>query len=81
MLVLLIVLVFLRWGKLSRMGNAWAAVSQLLGPATEPWIRDADTVDDKMVRKWLMARGKHNTLVQLEEVDGRVLIVSKDKML
>jgi hypothetical protein len=78
--VVIITLIFLRTGKLSRVGNAWAVVSQLLGPETEAWIRDVDTLDDKAVKKWLKARGKHNVLVQLEGVEGRVVVVSKDKM-
>jgi hypothetical protein len=80
LLVVIITLIFLRTGKLSRVGNAWAVVSQLLGPETEAWIRDVDTLDDKAVKKWLKARGKHGVLVQLEEVEGRVVVVSKDKM-
>jgi hypothetical protein len=80
LLVVIITLIFFRTGKLSRVGNAWAVVSQLLGPETEAWIRDVDTLDDKTVKKWLKARGKHNVLVQLEEVEGRVIVVSKDKL-
>tara|TARA_R110002003_G_scaffold59_28_gene5402 strand:- start:1120 stop:2043 length:924 start_codon:yes stop_codon:yes gene_type:complete len=79
-LVLVVTLLFCRAGKLSRVGNAWAAVSQLLGPATEDWIRDVDLFDDKTVEKWLKANEKHDMVVQLDEVDRRVIFVSKDKV-
>ncbi|KAJ8118419.1 hypothetical protein OPT61_g612 [Boeremia exigua] len=78
-LVVLAAVLFYRAGKLASMGNAWAAVSQLLGPATDPWIRDANTVDDRTVNKWLKSCGKNDTWVQLEEMDGRALVVGKDK--
>ena len=42
LLVLLTTLIFWRAGKLSRVGNAWTAISQTLGPSTEDWIKDAD---------------------------------------
>lgn len=80
LLISVIILLFCRAGKLSRIGNAWAAVSQLLDPATETWIRDVDSLDDKTVMKWLRANNKHNVPVQLEEVGGRLIVVSKDKM-
>ncbi|KAH7074137.1 hypothetical protein FB567DRAFT_536857 [Paraphoma chrysanthemicola] len=79
-LVFVVTLLFGRAGKLSRVGNAWAAVSQLLGSATEDWIRDVDSHDDKMVGMWLKENGKEGVLVQLEEVDGRVIVVRKDKV-
>lgn len=78
LLVLITTLIFYRAGKLSRMGNAWAAISQVLGPPTENWIRNADIVDDKRVKTWLKARGLHKTLVQVEAVQGRVQLVQKE---
>ena len=78
LLVLLTTLIFWRAGKLSRVGNAWTAISQILGPSTEDWIKDADTVDDKMVKKWLKARGLHETLVQVKDVQGHVQLVQKN---
>ncbi|KAH7069853.1 hypothetical protein BKA63DRAFT_519672 [Paraphoma chrysanthemicola] len=78
--VIVVTLLFCRAGKLSRVGNAWAAVSQLLGPATEDWIRDVNSRDDKMMGRWLKENGKEGVLVQLEEVDGRVIVVRKDKV-
>ena len=80
LLVLLTTLIFWRAGKLSRVGNAWTAISQILGPNTEDWIKDADTVDDKMVKKWLKARALHETLVQVKDVQGRVQLVQKNKV-
>jgi hypothetical protein len=79
LLVTTVTFMFFRAGKLVQMGNAWAAVSHPLGPETEAWIRDVDTLDDKTVKKWLKSREKHDTLVQLAEVDSRVHIVKKDK--
>lgn len=46
LLVLLTTLIFCRAAELSRAGNAWTAISQILGPNTEDWIKDADTADD-----------------------------------
>ena len=80
LLVLLTTLIFWRVGKLSRVGNAWTAISQILGPSTENWIKDADTVDDKMAKKWLKARGLHEKLVQIKDVQGRVQLVQKNKV-
>jgi hypothetical protein len=79
LIVLIIVITFYRVGKLSRIGNAWSAISQVLGPATEEWIRDADMVDERTVKKWLKARGQHKTLVQVQDIDGHVQISYKDK--
>jgi hypothetical protein len=79
LLVLLVIILFLRDGKMSLIGNAWAAVSQLLGPETEEWIKEVDRLDDKMVKSWLKARGKHSILVHLKEMNGRVVIVNKNK--
>ncbi|KAJ4018869.1 hypothetical protein NW761_014939 [Fusarium oxysporum] len=80
LLVLLVILIFRRAGNLSRIQNAWASISQLLGPATESWIRDADTVDDKTVKSWLKDRGLHKTLVRVEHVQSHVQLVEKDKV-
>ncbi|KAF4447978.1 hypothetical protein F53441_8569 [Fusarium austroafricanum] len=80
-LVLSVILIFRRAGNLSRIQNAWASVSQLLGPVTEDWIRDADTVDDKTVKAWLEGRGLNKTLVGVEHVQGRVHLVEKEKIL
>ncbi|KAF2026620.1 hypothetical protein EK21DRAFT_115674 [Setomelanomma holmii] len=78
-LVMLVTLAFRRAGKLSRIGNAWSSVSQLFGPATADWIRDTGAVDDKTVKKWLKMEGRHGTLVQVQEIEDRVLIASKEK--
>jgi hypothetical protein len=51
LIVLIIVITFYRAGKLSRIGNAWSVISQVLGPATEQWIRDADMVVERTVKK------------------------------
>ncbi|KAJ9419390.1 hypothetical protein FOXG_19701 [Fusarium oxysporum f. sp. lycopersici 4287] len=80
LLVLLAILIFRRAGNLSRIQNAWASISQLLGPTTESWIRDADTVDDKTVKSWLKDRGLSKTLVRVEHVQSRVQLVEKDKV-
>jgi hypothetical protein len=34
-------------------------------------------VSDTTGKKWLEAQGKHDTLVQVQELEGRMLIVSK----
>ncbi|KAJ9616896.1 hypothetical protein H2200_000616 [Cladophialophora chaetospira] len=78
-LVLLTIIVFFSSGKLSRMGNSWVAVSQILGPGTEEWIRSVDMVDDKTVEKWLKYQGMDRTLVRVEDVGGRVQLVRKTK--
>jgi hypothetical protein len=78
-LVLLTTIVFFSSGKLSRMGNSWVAISQILGPSTEDWIRNADMVDDKTVKKWLKSQGMDRTLVRVEDVEGRVQLVRKTK--
>lgn len=80
LLVLVTTLTFWGAGKLSRVGNAWTVVSQMLGPNTKDWIKDADTVDDKIVKTWLKARDLHETLVQVEDVEGRVQLVQKNKV-
>ncbi|KAF5705173.1 hypothetical protein FMUND_12196 [Fusarium mundagurra] len=80
-LVLSVLLMFRRSGNLSRIKNAWASVSQLLGPVTKDWIRDADTVDDKKVKAWLKGRGLDRMLVGVEYVQGRVYLVEKEKNL
>jgi hypothetical protein len=76
-LVLVVICGFYFAEHLSRIGNAWVAISQVLGPATEDWIKDADLVDDKAVKAWLKNRGLHKSLVQVEEFQGRVQIVKK----
>jgi hypothetical protein len=81
LLVLVVIIIFRRAGSFSRIENAWTSISQLLGPATESWIRDADTVDDKTVKSWLKDRGLHKTLVRIEHVQSRVQLVEKDKVL
>lgn len=65
LLIVLVTFTFWRAGELSRIGNAWTAVSQVLGPIIEDWIKDADTVHDKTVRMWLKSRGLDRTLVQV----------------
>ncbi|KAJ3545817.1 hypothetical protein NM208_g2324 [Fusarium decemcellulare] len=80
LLVLLVGFTFCQAGNLSRIQNAWVVISQLLGPATEDWIRDADVVDDKTVESWLKTRGLNKTLVRVETVQGRVQLVKKDKV-
>jgi hypothetical protein len=75
----LLVFIFHRAGKLSRIGNAWAAISQILGPTTENWIRDVDIVDDKTVSVWLKARGLHEVSVHIESIQGHVQLVTKNK--
>ncbi|KAI3567769.1 hypothetical protein IWW34DRAFT_796858 [Fusarium oxysporum f. sp. albedinis] len=80
LLVLLAILIFRRSGNLSRIQNAWASISQLLGPTTESWIRDADTVDDKTIKSWLKDRGLNKTLVRVEHVQSRVQLVEKEKV-
>jgi hypothetical protein len=77
-MVIAITLLFLRAGKMSLVDNAWAAVSQLLGPETEDWIKEVDKLDDRTIKKWLEARGEHDILVQLKEVNARMVVVSKD---
>ncbi|KAF5232334.1 hypothetical protein FOXYS1_15801 [Fusarium oxysporum] len=81
LLVLLVIFIFCRSGSLSRIENAWPCISQLLGPTTEGWIRDADMVDDETVKSWLKDRGMHETLVRVENVQNRVQLVEKDKVL
>ncbi|KAK7592047.1 hypothetical protein V3481_006682 [Fusarium oxysporum f. sp. vasinfectum] len=80
LLVLLAILIFRRAGNLSQIQNAWASISQLLGPTTESWIRDADTVDDKTVKSWLRDHGLNKTLVRVEHVQSRVQLVEKDRV-
>ncbi|KAI1047608.1 hypothetical protein LB505_012691 [Fusarium chuoi] len=80
LLVLVVIFIFRRAGSFSRIENAWTTISQLLGPATESWIRDADTVDDKTVKSWLRDRGLDKTLVRIEHVQGRVQLAEKDKV-
>ncbi|RKL08878.1 hypothetical protein BFJ70_g16733 [Fusarium oxysporum] len=80
-LVLLVIFIFRRSGTLSGIQNAWASISQLLGPVTEDWIRDTDTVNDKTVKLWLKDRGLHKTLVGIERVQSRVHLVDKEKAL
>jgi hypothetical protein len=76
LIVLVTTSVFYRAGKLSRIGNAWTAVSQVLGPTTESWIREADMIDDKTVKSWLKVQELDTAFVRLEEVQGRVQLVS-----
>lgn len=80
LLVLLTSLIFWRAGKLSRVGSAWTPISQILRPSIEDWIKGADSVDDEMVRKWLKARGPHETLVRVKDVQCRVQFVQKNRV-
>ncbi|RGP70198.1 hypothetical protein FSPOR_4098 [Fusarium sporotrichioides] len=79
-IVLLVVLMFRGAGHHSRTENAWAAVSQLLGPLTESWIRDVDTLDDKTVKSLLKDRGLDNIMVGVECIQGRAHLVEKEKI-
>jgi len=79
LLVLLTIMIFYRAGKLSRIGNAWTAISQMIGPTTEEWIGDADKVDDKIVKARLKARGLHKTSVQIQDTQCRVQLIRKSK--
>jgi len=82
LLVLLTLVIFSRTGKLSWVGNAWAVVSQLLGPVTEGWIRDVTATDDKTVKSWLQSQGLDGTFVRVDSgsAQGRVQLVRKDKL-
>lgn len=75
-LVSIVIWIFYRTGKQSRIGNSWSVVSQLLGPTTEYWIRDTDTVNDETVKSWLKDRDL-NPMVQIEEIRGHVQLVQK----
>ncbi|KAF5612806.1 hypothetical protein F25303_14315 [Fusarium sp. NRRL 25303] len=79
-LILSVTLKFRRAGSLSLIQNTWAAISQLLGPMTEDWIRDADTVDDKTVKSWLKDRGLHEKLVGIEHIESRLKIEPEDDL-
>ena len=77
LLAVVVTVIFGRAGKLSRIGNAWTAVSQLLGPTTDTWIRDADIANDKAVKSWLRVHGMHRTMVRVGNIDGRAQLVQK----
>jgi hypothetical protein len=78
LLVLVTIVSFWISGRHSRVGDAWAAVSQLLS-ATYEWTGDMDEVDDKRVKRWLKERGQNESLVGIESVGGRVQMVKKHK--
>ena len=80
LLVLLTTFIFYRAGTFSRIGNAWAVISQTIGPVTENWIMDTDMVDDKAVERWLKEGGLQDELVGVEDVLGRVKLVRKEKL-
>jgi len=80
LLVLFTILLFCKWGKLSRLGNSWVAISQVLGPTTEDWIRKADMLDDKRVRIWLKSRGMDKELVRIEDADTHVCLVHRTEL-
>ncbi|KAK1753754.1 hypothetical protein QBC47DRAFT_47656 [Echria macrotheca] len=79
LLVLLVIVVFCVRGRLSRIGNAWSSVAQLLGPTTEGWIRDVNGMDDRAVESWLRVCGMDKALVGVEQVGGRAQLVEKVK--
>ncbi|KAF5243251.1 hypothetical protein FANTH_8260 [Fusarium anthophilum] len=79
LLVIVITMIFRRTGGFSRIGNAWTSVSQLLGPHTDGWIKDADTADDKAVKSWLKDRGMDETSVQINLFENRVQLIKKEK--
>jgi hypothetical protein len=78
LLVMVTLVSFELSGRHGRVGDAWAAVSQVLS-ATYEWTGDMDDVDDKRVKQWLKERGQNESLVGIESVAGRVQIVKKDK--
>jgi hypothetical protein len=78
-LVFAVILIFRRSGTLGHIENAWASISQLLGPITEDWIRDVDNVDDKTVKLWLNERGLHKVLVGFKHGESRVHLVKKER--
>ncbi|KAH7153377.1 hypothetical protein EDB81DRAFT_931852 [Dactylonectria macrodidyma] len=80
LLIFLVTLIFQHAGSLSQIQNAWASVSQLLGPTTDDWIKGANNVDDKTVELWLKARGLQKTFVGVGDVQSRVQLVEKHKV-
>ncbi|TVY64924.1 hypothetical protein Focb16_v016514 [Fusarium oxysporum f. sp. cubense] len=79
-LVLLVILMSRLSGVPGRFQKVWASISQLLRSVTEDWIREADTVDDKIVELWLNDLGLHNVLLGIEYVQCRVYLVNKQKV-
>ncbi|RGP80791.1 hypothetical protein FLONG3_1132 [Fusarium longipes] len=77
--VIIITVIFRRSGTLSSIENVWASISQLLGPVTDDWIKDADTVDDKEVELSLKQRGLDKVLVGITRVENRVYLLSKEE--
>jgi hypothetical protein len=77
LLVVVVAVIFGRAGKLSRIGSAWTGISQLLGPTTDTWIRDADMANDEAVKSWLGVYGLHRTMVQVGNMDGHAQLVQK----
>ncbi|KAH7233726.1 hypothetical protein BKA59DRAFT_461178 [Fusarium tricinctum] len=81
LLVLVIISLFRRAGSLSQIGDAWASVSQLLGPTTDSWIRNAGAVKDSMIKSWLKDNGLDRILVRVEYSQTCVELVKKEKAL
>lgn len=79
-LVVITGLVFWGMGGLSQVGGAWAAVAQMLGPATEGWVGEVGRGNDGVIKKMLRTRGMQTVLVRVEDVQGRVQLVTKTKI-
>jgi len=51
--------------KYSLLSNFWACRAQIWSPDTEIWLRQADTADDRTVRRWMKAAGKAKIRVRM----------------
>ena len=73
-------IMFAVYGKLSIVGNAWTVISQGSFGAADPWVKEADLVTDKTIKKRMKARGSHEQFVYISQCEGRVQLVNAQKL-
>ncbi|KAI1440878.1 hypothetical protein F5Y02DRAFT_401625, partial [Annulohypoxylon stygium] len=74
--VLITTVLFIRRASYSRQGNAWHAVSQLMGDELREAVHKGNERADEEMDEWTKEGGGH-TFVRLEKVNGRVQVVRK----
>lgn len=76
-----IVTLFLLGTKVSMLGNSWAAVSQVVDPVTDRYIREAALATDREVERWMSNDGVGEKVVSVEmgeeNVGTRIIGVSE----
>ncbi|KAK3986848.1 hypothetical protein QBC44DRAFT_401748 [Cladorrhinum sp. PSN332] len=74
LLVTLVTVFFLKHADTTLLGNAWSAVSQLVGPDTETWLAVASRKTDGEVEREMKRAGEKNILVGVGDCDGQLRV-------